>query len=144
MEKIMATNNADSLIPFDEPNRQPARPDKAGSQPVILKAIYYAEPGSSDDAIFARIVAHGGEITFSSRCRCCDRREIAALFGDRARALGTSEVLKANWDAEVEILPFVITGGDHASHENPIRNEHSNVVGAHTVKRPCHWHVVSE
>ena len=110
-----------------------------GGQPVLLKAVYYAEPDSFDDSsksldsavlavsldpseyeVLAEIVRRGGEMTFISKCLCCNRREIAAVFGDRAKAMGAGESLKATWGAEVEIFPFEKALGDHASQDDLI------------------------
>ena len=140
----MTMSNAGGHVCSGEQIRQTLElsEENNGGPPVVLKAVYYAEPDSSDDAILAEIVGHGGENAFSSKCLCCNRREIAAVFGDQAKALEAGEVLKANWDAEVEILPFGQVRGDHASQKNPICAENRNVIGAQINKRPCDWYVV--
>jgi hypothetical protein len=106
-----------------------------GGTPVLLKAVYYAAPDSSNDSsddssdslnsaddydVLAEVVTRGGVMTFTAKCCCCNRREITALFGDRAKAMDAGESLKVTRNAEVEILTLEKALGEHASRDGVI------------------------
>lgn len=115
MCETTVNNNANGCVRPDDAMREATTgwPSQQASnrEAVILTAVYYSEPDASlDDEVLAEIVRHGGEEVCSSGCLCCDRREIRAIFSDRTRALDAAEVLRAIWDAEIEVRPFGETG----------------------------------